>query len=77
VSPAFQQNVPEGYIDLSSDEKLLAYWEKHCPPSDWAVTHRAVAAKRAEKPFQAYVLSFKETFECTLGPKKIADGQKL
>src|SRR5712672_3280872 len=33
-------NVPEGYIDLSSDEKLLAYWEEHCPPSDWAVANK-------------------------------------
>ena len=32
-------------------------------------THRAVAARRAGRQYAAYVLSFKETFECTVSPK--------
>jgi hypothetical protein len=40
-------------------------------------THRAVAARRAGRLFKAYILSFKETFECVVTPKKIAASQKL
>ncbi len=34
--------------------------------------HRAVAARRAGRPYESYVPSFKETFGCVLGPKRVA-----
>jgi hypothetical protein len=39
-------------------------------------SHRAVAAVRAGRTFEAYVLSLYETFRCVVGPKSVAATQR-